>query len=177
MLISDKMAAAINTQIGNEFGAMLQYVAIASYFGAENLPELSKHFHKQSTEERDHALRFVNYVVDAGAKVKIPAIPAAKSDFKTAQEAVKLSLTWEITVTKQINGLVDLAIKENDHTTRNMLQWFVNEQLEEVSSMETLLSIVRRAGEGGLLFVEDYLARRGGVGMPSGAAAGGGTAT
>jgi ferritin len=76
-------------------------------------------------------------------------------------------LNWEVTVTKQINGLVDLAIKENDHITRNFLQWFVNEQLEEVSSMETLLSIVRRAGEGGLLFVEEYLARRKGISVQS----------
>jgi len=58
-------------------------------------------------------------------------------------------------------GLVDLAISESDHISRNFLQWFVNEQLEEVSSMDQLLSIVRRAGESGLLFVEDYLARRG----------------
>ena len=56
MLISDKMAAAINTQIGNEFGACLQYVSIAAHFGTENLPELSKHFHKQAMEEKDHAL-------------------------------------------------------------------------------------------------------------------------
>ena len=163
MLISDKMARAINTQVGNEFGACLQYVAIGAYFGAENLPELSKHFHKQALEEKDHALRLVNFVVDAGARVVIPAIPAPKSAFKSAEEAVQLSLDWEETVTKQINGLVDLSIKENDHLTRNSLQWFVNEQLEEVSTMETLLSIVRRAGEAGLLFVEDYLARRGGI--------------
>ena len=171
MLISDKMAAAINTQIGNEFGACLQYVSIASHFGTENLPELAKHFHKQAMEEKDHALRFVNYVVDAGARVIIPAIPAPKSGFKSAEEAVQLSLDWEETVTKQISGLVDLAIKENDHITRNFLQWFVNEQLEEVSSMDQLLSIVRRAGESGLIFVEDYLARRGSISTPSAEAA------
>ena len=76
------------------------------------------------------------------------------------EEAVKLSLDWEETVTKQINGLVDLAGKENDHTSHTFLQWFVNEQLEEVSSMDMLLKHVRRAGEN-LLFVEDYLARKG----------------
>jgi ferritin len=169
MLISEKMAAAINTQIGNEFGASLQYVAIAAHFGSENLPELSKHFFKQADEERMHALKFVSYIVDAGARVAIPAVPAPRSKFAGAEEAVKLSVDWELTVTKQINGLVDLAIAENDHLTRNFLQWFVNEQLEEVASMETLLSIVRRAGESGLLFVEDYLARRGGVSVPSAA--------
>jgi len=172
MLISERMAAAINTQIGNELGAFLQYVSIGAHFGSENLRGLSAHFHKQAMEERAHAMRFVNFLVDAGSRVRIPAIPGPKADFKTAEEAVKLSLEWELTVTKQINDLVDLAITDKDHLTRNFLQWFVNEQLEEVASMETLLSIVRRAGESGLLFVEDFLARRGGVTLPSGSAAG-----
>ena len=172
MLISDRMTAAINTQIGNEFGAFLQYVSIGAHFGAESLPGLSAHFHKQAMEERSHAMRFVNFLVDAGARVRIPPIPAPQAEFKTAEEAVKLSLEWELTVTRQINDLVDLAITDKDHLTRNFLQWFVNEQLEEVASMETLLSIVRRAGENGLLFVEDYLARRGGITLPSGAPAG-----
>lgn len=167
MLISKKMAAAINAQIGHEFGAMLQYNAIGAHFGSESLPELSSHFFKQADEERAHALKLLHYVVDAGARAAIPAIPAPRAAFKTAEEAVKLSLDWENTVTKQINGLVDLAIKENDHITRHFLQWFVNEQLEEVASMDTLLSIVRRAGEQGLLFVEEYLARRGGITVPS----------
>lgn len=161
MLISKKMTAAINKQIGNEFGASLQYVSIGAYFGAESLPELSKFFHAQANEERDHALKFVNYVVDAGSEVVVPAVPAPQSGFGSAEEAVKLSLEWELTVTKQINALVDLARAEKDHTTEAFLQWYVNEQLEEVSTMDTLLRIVRRAGEKGLLFVEEYLARRG----------------
>jgi ferritin len=164
MLISDKMVNALNTQIGNEFGAFIQYVGIASHFGSENLPELSKHFYRQAEEEKVHALKIVNFVVDAGGRVAIPAIPAPRAKFASAEEAVKLSLDWEETVTKQINGLVDLAIAENDHTSRNFLQWFVAEQLEEVSSMGMLLSMVRRAGEQGLLFIEEFLARH--KGMP-----------
>ncbi len=173
MLISDKMVAALNTQIGNEFGAFIQYVQIASHFGKENLPELSKHFQRQAEEEKTHALKIVSFVVDAGGSVAIPPIAGPRATFKTAEEAVQLSLDWEITVTKQINGLVDLAIAESDHISRNFLQWFVNEQLEEVSSMEQLLSIVRRAGEGGLLLVEDYLVRRGAPKVASAGAAGG----
>jgi ferritin len=164
MLISEKMVAALNTQIGNEFGAFIQYVQIAAQFGSENLPELSKHFYRQADEERTHALKFVNFIVDAGGRVAIPAIPAPKHKFANAEEAVKLSLDWEITVTKQISGLMDLAIAENDHTSRNFLQWFVAEQLEEVSSMDMLLSMVRRAGEQGLLVIEEFLARH--KGMP-----------
>jgi len=168
MLISEKMNAALNEQVGHEFGASLQYVAIAAYFDSDNLPELAAHFYRQAEEERDHAMRFVNYVVDAGGKVALPAVPAPKSGFASAEEAVKLSVDWELTVTKQINALVDLAIKETDHTTQNFLQWFVTEQLEEVSSMERLLSMIRRAGSN-LLFVEDYLARQGGGGKEAAA--------
>ena len=158
MLISPKMTAALNEQIGNEFGASIQYVAIAAHFDSEGLPALARHFYKQAQEEREHAMRFVKYVVDAGSGVEIPAIPAPRSRFKSAEEAVELSLQWEMTVTKQINELVDQAIRENNHITKNFLEWFVNEQLEEVSSMDTLLRMVRRAGEKGLLFVEHYLA-------------------
>jgi ferritin len=158
MPISAKMNAALTEQIGHEFAAMLQYVAIATYFDGEGLPRLAQHFYRQAEEERTHAMRFVHFVVEAGGKVAIPAIPAAKSGFGSAEEAVNLSLEREQTVTRQIDALMDRAIAENDHATRNMLEWFVAEQVEEVSSMETLLSMVRRAGESGLLFVESYLA-------------------
>jgi ferritin len=160
MLISGEMNAAINEQIGHEFAAMLQYVAIATSFDGEALPVLARHYYRQAEEEREHAMRFVRYLLDAGGKVAIPAIPAARGDFGSAEEAVELSLERELTVTRQIKGLMDLAIKENDHTSRNALEWFVAEQLEEVSSAESLLGLVRRAGEQGLLFVEDALARR-----------------
>jgi bacterioferritin B len=173
MLISEKMVAALNAQVGNEFGAFLQYVQIASHFGRENLPELAKHFYRQAEEEKTHALKIVHYVVDAGGLVAIPAVAGPRPRFANAEEAVKLSLEWEVAVTKQINGLVDLAISENDHTSRNFLQWFVAEQLEEVSSMDMLLSMVRRAGEQGLLFVEDFLARH--KGMPVATPAPGGS--
>ncbi len=157
MLISQQMNEALNEQIGNEFGASLQYVSIAAYFDNESLPHLAAHFYRQADEERDHAMRIVNYVVDAGGKVAIPALPAPRSGLGSAEEAVQLSLDSEMKVTRQINGLMDRAIKENDHITANFLQWFVNEQLEEVSSMETLLRMVQRAGESGLLFIESYL--------------------
>jgi bacterioferritin B len=159
MITSQQMNAALNEQIGNEFGASLQYVAIASYFACESLPELAAHFYLQAEEEREHAMRFVRYMVDAGGEVDIPEIPAARSRFETAEQAVQKALDGERAVTQQITDLVDRAIKETDHITHNALQWFVTEQLQELSSMETLLRIVQRAGEQGLLHVEEHLAR------------------
>lgn len=158
MLISQKMISALNEQVGNEFGASLQYVQIAAYFDGEGLPMLARHFFRQSDEEREHALRFVRYLLDADGEVAIPAIPAPQPTFKSAEEAVRKARDWEVTVTKQINGLMDQAIKENDHISKNFLDWFMKEQLEEMSSMDTLLRMVTRAGENGLLFVENYLA-------------------
>jgi len=161
MLISQKVTDAINAQIGREFGAFLQYIAVATHFDAESLPFLARHFYRQAEEEKDHAMRFVRYLIDAGAPVAIPAVAAPQSTIRTAEQAVELSLKWEQEVTKQIHDILKLALQENDYTTQQFLQWFVEEQLEEVSSMDKLLSVVRRAGEGGLLFVEDYLARSG----------------
>ena len=163
MLISKELNAVINEQVGHEFGASLQYVAIATYFDGEGLPTLARHFYRQANEERDHAMRFVKFLVDADAAVSIPAIPAPRSQVRSAEEAVQLSLDWENEVTRQINAIMDLAIKQNNHIARHFLQWFVSEQLEEVSSMDTLLRMVRRAGEQGLLFVENYLQQGGRV--------------
>ncbi|HEY8651299.1 MAG TPA: ferritin [Chthoniobacterales bacterium] len=165
MLTSKKVIDAINEQIGYEFSAELQYYAIAAHFAAEALPQLSQHFFQQAEEEKGHALRFIKYVVDAGGRVVIPAIDAPKSTFKTPEVAIKLSLDQEVKVTHQINALVELARLEKDYITINFLQWFLTEQLEEVSSMDNLLKIVQRAGSD-LLQADEYLARVGVKTMP-----------
>ena len=159
MLVSKNIIKAIKGQIGMEFAASLQYDAIGAHFDFQSLPHLSKHFFQQSTEERGHAHRFMKFLLDAGAQVVIPAIEAPVADFKFAKDAVKLSLDQEIKVTEAINGLYDHALKENDHITSTFLHWFIKEQTEEVSSMNDLLKTVERAGEGGLLLVEQFLAQ------------------
>ena len=160
MLISERILGALNDQIGNEFSAMLQYVAIAAHFETETLPLLAAHFFRQAEEEKEHAHRFIKFVIDTGGRVVIPAVGAPRGDFGRAEDAVTLSLEQEKGVTSQINHLVHLAKEESDYTTETFLNWFVQEQLEEVSSMEDLLSIVQRAGEDNLLRVEEYLARK-----------------
>ena len=166
MLTSQKVVDTINEQIGYEFSASLQYFAIAAHFAAEALPQLSTHFFKQAEEEKGHALRFIKYVVDVGGRVVIPAIVAPEAIFKTAEAAIQLSYDQEVKVTHQINALVELARSENDYITINFLQWFLTEQLEEVSSMDNLLKIVQRAGDD-LLQADEYLARVGVRTMPA----------
>lgn len=156
MLISPEMEHALNQQIGREFGASLQYTNVATYFDSENLRLLAKLFHKQSEEERQHALKLVDYVVQAGGHVRIPAVEAPQNEFDSAEAAVTLAVDWELRVTDQINSLMDLAATKNDHLSQAFLSWFVTEQLEEVSSMTRLLDLVRRAG-GNVLIAEAYL--------------------
>ena len=157
MLISKELAAAFNVQIGREYGAGLQYVAIAAHFKQQQLTLLSKLFFAQAEEEAQHAMKFVQYMLDTKGELKIPAIPAPKATFKSADEAVQAALSWEEDVTKQITALMDLAVKQNDYLAQSFLQWFVDEQLEEVVKMDRLLSVIKQSGGKNLLMVEAYL--------------------
>ena len=159
-LISEALNNQMNEQIGHELGASLQYINIAAYFDDAGLPMLTQHFFRQADEEREHAMKFVRYLLDAGGKVAIPSIPAPRNEFASAEEAVSLALEWEYTVTKQINALLDRATGERDYVAHDFLEWFAREQLEEVSSMDTLLKMIRRTGEAGLMLVENALASR-----------------
>ena len=157
MLISTELAAAFNAQIGHEYGAGLQYVAIAGYFQREQLTLLAKLFFTQAEEENQHALKFVRYLLDTKGELRIPAIPAPKPTFVSAEEAVQAALTWEEEVTRQITALMDIAMKHNDYLAQSFLQWFIDEQLEEVVKMDRLLNVIRKSGERNLLMVEAYL--------------------
>jgi ferritin len=159
MLISEKLESALNRQIGREMGASLQYLAIAAYFDRASLKQLARFFYRQADEERTHALKFLHFVIEAGGSVTLPAIAAPKATFGTAKECTQLSLDWENEVTQQIYELVDTAHGDKNYIALRFLDWFVTEQLEEVSLMNGLLSIIERAGEEGLLQVEDYLSR------------------
>lgn len=168
MIIKEKTVDAINSQIQSEFAASAQYIAIAVYFDEEGLPELAGFFYRQSEEERMHAMKFVHFLLDAGAKPIIPPLPNMRNEFASAADAVQFALDQEKKVTHQINNLVAIATAEGDYTSQNFLQWFVMEQVEEVSSMTQLLQTVQHAGSS-LLLVEDFMRRQ----MTAAAAAGG----
>ncbi|MEQ8839790.1 MAG: ferritin [Miltoncostaeaceae bacterium] len=161
MALESTVDAALNAQMGREFEAHMQYLAISSWFDGEGLPELTRFFAEQAAEEHGHAMKFLDYIQDAGGTVAIPAIAAPRGGFESAQDAVRAALESEEDVTARIDELVDVARGRSDHATEVFLQWFVTEQVEEVATMTELLQIVRRAGEAGLLLVEDYIARKG----------------
>ena len=157
MLISPQLAAAFNQQIGHEFGASLQYLSIAGHFERQKLQLLAKLFFEQAEEEKQHALKFVHYVLDTQGQLEIPAIPAPVAGFATAEAAAQAALTCEKEVTAQITRLMDLAVSQNDYLAQSFLQSFIDEQLEEVMKMDRLASVIHRSGEKNLLMVEAYL--------------------
>ncbi len=156
MLIGERLQKAINQQIGNEFGAKLEYLQIASYFESEDMLKFAAIFFEQAAEENFHAMKLLHYVLDAGGEVDIPAIQKPRKEFKSAADAVQTALDWEVTVTGQINNLMQIAVEEKDFIAQEFLRWFVNEQLEEISKMSSILNIIKRAGDN-LLTAETYI--------------------
>ena len=150
---------ALNEQVGHEFGASQQYVAIAVYYDAETLPLLAAHFYRQAVEERNHALMIVQFLLDSDHAVEIPAVEAPQTTFSDARAPVALALEQEKRVTEQIAALAALAREEGDLVGEQFLHWFLQEQREEVSSMSDLLKIVERASESNIMLAEDYLSR------------------
>jgi ferritin len=157
--------AAVNEQIGYEFAASQQYVAIAVYYDVETLPQLAAHFYRQSVEERNHAMMLVQYLLDADDDVVIPGVQAPQTAFEDAVAPVRLALEQEKKVTEQIAALVALARDEGELVGEQFLHWFLQEQREEVSSMSDLLAVVER-GKDNLLLVEELLARQAGGESP-----------
>ncbi len=158
MLISEEMAAALSKQVGAEYFAALQYDMVAAYFERQALPELTALFRAQADEEITHAQRLIDYINETGGVLAIPAIRQGRADFGSIEEAVQTVHDNELSVTETFNRLMDRAIGEHDHLARGMLQWFVDEQLEEMSLIGDLLQVVRRAGDD-LHYVEQYVAK------------------
>jgi bacterioferritin B len=148
----------LNTQIGNEFGASQQYIAIAVHYDAETLPRLAAFFYAQALEERNHAMMMVQYLLDAGVDATIPGVAAPRTSFADIVEPVALALEQERRVSDQIGELAGVARAEGDYLSEQFVLWFLKEQVEEVATMSDLLRVVERSRENPM-FAEEYLAR------------------
>jgi bacterioferritin B len=155
---SDNFVQRLNEQIENEFSASQQYVAAAIYYDDETLPRLAAFFYAQALEERNHAMMMIRYLLDAGAEAKVPGTREPTGGFGDIVEPVRISVEQEKKVSDQISTLAALARKEGDLASEQFLQWFLKEQVEEVSTMTDLLRVVERGAENPLL-VEEWLAR------------------
>ena len=148
----------LNEQIGHEFAASQQYLAIAVYYDDETLPRLASFFYQQALEERNHALMMVQYLLDAGAAAPIPGIAAPQSEFGDVVAPITLALEQERKVTDQINALTAIARQENDFASDQFMQWFIKEQVEEIATMSDLLTVATRASHD-VEAIEEYVAR------------------
>jgi bacterioferritin B len=157
-MAANRFIERLNTQVGNEFGAQQQYIANAVYFDGRTLPRLATFFYGQALEERNHAMMMVRYLLDSGAEVTIPGVQAPETEFADIVAPVALALEQEKRVSDQIAALAAVAREENDYLSEQFVQWFLKEQIEEVSTMSSLLSVVERSSDAPM-FIEDYLVR------------------
>lgn len=148
----------LDAQIKNELEASQQYIAVGVWFARQDLPQLARHFYRQSLEERNHAMMMVQYMLDRDIPVVIPGVNPVRNNFAVATEPIALALAQERQVTSDIESLFAAARAEGDPLGEQFMLWFLKEQVEEVASMTTLLNVAERAGEN-LFDLENYVAR------------------
>ncbi|WP_370890372.1 ferritin [Janibacter sp. GXQ6167] len=158
-----RFVAQLNTQIGNEFAAHQQYLAVAIYYDSLTMPQMASFFYQQAREERDHAMMMIRYLLDTDAAVEIPQTPAPISTFADVVAPIELAVAQEREVTEQIHTLARIAREEVDFAAEQFMQWFIKEQVEEVSTMQDLLAIVERNRDD-LDDIESYVEREQGAG-------------
>lgn len=151
-------ATLVRVQVRNEFTASQQYIALAVWFDHRDLPRLAAHFYAQSVEERNHAMMFIQYLLDRDLDVEIPGVGEVISSFDSPREPIELALKQEKEVTGQVEAIFRAARDAGDVLGEQFMLWFLKEQVEEVSSMSTLLAIANRAGDDWFQ-IEEHLAR------------------
>ena len=161
MSIKPELAQKMIEQVRNEFAASLQYLAIAIYFEQEAMDNTAAFFYAQAEEENEHGMKLLRYVVETGGDAKLLPIPGPVAKINSAEAAFQTSLNWELEVTGQINALMAMAKSQNDYLAENFLQWLVDEQLEEVTTMEKFLNLVRKMGDRNIFMLEQLIKREG----------------
>ena len=162
-MISKAMQDAINDQINKELYSSYLYLSMAAYFENKNLPGFAHWMRIQEGEEREHAMKFYDFMLDRGATVLLAAIAAPESDWKSALDLFKQVAQHEAAVTASINALYELALKEKDYPAQVMLQWFITEQVEEEKNAAEIvqqLELVEARGTA-VLMLDHQLAKRG----------------
>jgi bacterioferritin B len=157
---SERFVEALNEQIGREFSAAHQYTAVGAYYDRMTFPRLAKFFYDQAEEERGHALKMVGYLRDTGSDLNLAEVPAPRTEFADHIEPIRLALENEKKVTVSISALFEIARETNDYASESFMQWFVDEQVEEESTMDDLLQVAERVREYPMM-LEEFLAREG----------------
>ena len=162
-MISKVMQDAINDQIQKELYSSYLYLSMAAYFEAQNLPGFAHWMHVQEGEEREHGMKFYEFLVDRGGRVQLKAIEAPATDWKSSMEVFKEVQTHEAKVTASINALYELALKEKDYPAQVLLQWYITEQVEEEKNAAenvAMLELIDAKGTA-VLMLDKQLGKRG----------------
>lgn len=137
----------VNEQIKNELNSSHEYLAMSAWFEEQDLPGMAVWMRNQAEEERKHALRFYQHLIDRDAKVELAGVDKPKGTFKKPVDVFKTALEHEREVTRQIYELYEVAQKEKDYATKVFLDAFVQEQVEEESTFEHLVAKMERVKE------------------------------
>ena len=161
-MISKTLETALSRQVNRELYSAYLYLAMSSYFETVSLKGFAKWMRLQAKEEQVHAMKIYDYVVARGGKVTLQDIEAPKSKWASAGKVFEETFAHEQKVTSMINGLVDIAMKENDHATFEMLQWFVKEQVEEEEHAGDILNQIKLVGDvpGHLFWLDHQMGKR-----------------
>ncbi|MEA2055318.1 MAG: ferritin [Candidatus Thermoplasmatota archaeon] len=161
-MLSKKIEEALNEQINKEMYSAYLYMSMSAHSTNVGLPGFANWFMVQYHEEMEHAMKIYDYINDQGGRVSLKAIDEPLSTFKDAMDMFQKTLKHEQFITKSINKLVDLAIKEKDHATQIFLQWYVTEQIEEEGNDNDIIAKLKFIGGNGnglLMLDKDLLSR------------------
>lgn len=161
-MIGIAMQDAMNEQINKEFFSSYLYLSMAAYFEERNLSGFAHWMRMQADEERGHAMRFYDFIVDRGGRVVLKAIDAPKTDWSSSLEVAQEVAQHEAKVTASIYSLYELAMQEKDYPAQTMLQWFINEQVEEEKNAAEIVANLKLIEERGtaVLMLDKQLGKR-----------------
>lgn len=161
-MINIAMQDAINEQINHELFSSYLYLSMSAHFESAGLPGFAQWLRLQSDEERAHAMKFYEHLLDRGGQVKLAPIAAPRTEWATTLEAVEEVLAHEKAITALIHALYEKALTEKDYPAQILLQWFINEQVEEEKSATEILDQMKRieAHETAVLMLDHQLSKR-----------------
>ncbi len=161
-MMSPKIQEALNKQLNAEFFSSYFYLSMSAYFESNDLQGFAKWFRLQADEEYAHAMKIFNYIYQIGGAVKLDKIGGPKTEWDSFLEVFSDTFEHEQKITKSINNLLDLSIREKDHATVNFLQWFVSEQVEEEATAQQNVKRMEMLGDSkaGLFMLDRELGSR-----------------
>ncbi len=155
-MMSEKMNAALNKQINEEYFSNYIYLAMAAYLEDSDLDGMAHWMRMQAQEEYQHAMKIFDYMIERGTRVVLTEVAAPPREWANPLACFQAALEHEKYMTKNINDLADLALEEKDHATNNIMQWYVSEQVEEESNVDRIVKKLKMMGaDGTALFMMD----------------------